>query len=169
MSRSAYLTAFAVGAQICHSWTPCRQSDQAKLAYIAAGARGQSLGQVRRSRPETGRASGPSPIATWACENTLVRRSATSGDRGRARSGEADVQDEVPDSQVEYPAAGPVHDGRQQDDGQDYHDHPEEEHDDAGNGVPRDSSRSSHDRQLPAAARLIRRRNPQAVDDFQNH
>jgi len=39
---------------------------------------------------------------------------------------EADVQDEVPEPQVEYSAASPVHDERQQDDGQDYHDHPEE-------------------------------------------
>jgi hypothetical protein len=87
--------------------------------------------------------------------NTLVRSDVTSGDRGRARSAEADVQDEMPRSQVEYPAAGPVHDGRQQDDGQDYHDHPEEEHDDAGDGIPGDRSRSSHGRQLPTAARLI--------------
>ena len=90
-------------------------------------------------------------------ENTLARSSATSGDRGRVRSGEADVQHEVPDPQVEYPAAGPVHDGRQQDYGQDDHDHPEEEHDDAGDGIPGDRSRSSHGHQLPIAARLIRR------------
>jgi hypothetical protein len=48
-----------------------------------------------------------------------------------------------------------VHDGRQQDDGQDYHDHPEEEHDDAGDCISRYGSRSSHGCQLPAAARLI--------------
>src|SRR5262249_11829995 len=42
----------------------------------------------------------------------------------------------MPQPQVEYPAAGPVHDERQQDDGQDYHDHPEEEHDDAGMAYP---------------------------------
>src|SRR5690349_5943473 len=63
----------------------------------------------------------------------------------------------MPEPQGEYPAAGPVHDERKQDDGQDYHDHPEEEHDDAGNGMPRYSSRSSHGRQLPTAARFIRR------------
>ena len=57
---------------------------------------------------------------------------------------------------MEYPAAGPVHDGRQQDDGQDYHDHPEEEHDNAGDGIPGDRSRSSHGHQLPTAAQLIR-------------
>ena len=73
----------------------------------------------------------------------------------RAWLGEADVQGEVPEPQVEYSAAGPVHDERQQDDGQDYHDHPEEEHDDAGDGIPRYSSRFSHRCQLPAAARLI--------------
>jgi hypothetical protein len=50
-----------------------------------------------------------------------------------------------------------VHDESQQDDGQDDDDHPEEEHDDAGDGIPRYSSRSSHGRQLPTAARLIRR------------
>src|SRR5262249_61209006 len=63
----------------------------------------------------------------------------------------------MPQPKVEYPAAGPVHDERQQDDGQDYHDHPEEEHDDAGDGIPGYSSRSSHGHQLPTAARLIRR------------
>ena len=62
----------------------------------------------------------------------------------------------MPEPQVEYSAAGPVHDERKQDDGQDYHDHPEEEPDDAGNGMPRYSSRSSHGRQLPAAVRFIR-------------
>src|SRR5256885_14483856 len=62
----------------------------------------------------------------------------------------------MPEPQVEYSAAGPVHDERKQDDGQDYHDHPEEEHDDAGNGMPRYSSRSSHGRQLPTAVRFIR-------------
>src|SRR5215471_5382940 len=83
---------------------------------------------------------------------------ATSGDGGWAWSGEADVQDEVPEPQVEYSAAGPVHDVCQQDDGQDCDDHPEEEHDDAGDGIPGYSSRSaSHGRQLPTAARLIHR------------
>src|ERR1017187_7187999 len=61
----------------------------------------------------------------------------------------------MPEPQVEYSAAGPGPDERKQDDGQDYHDHPEEEHDDAGKGMPRYSSRSSHGRQLPAAVRFI--------------
>ena len=122
------------------------------------GTRGHPLGQMRTEQAGDGqgqRAVIDRNLGAW--ENTLVHSSATSGDRGRARSGEADVQDEMPHSQVEYPAAGPVHDGRQQDDGQDYHDHPEEEHDDAGDGIPGDRSRSSHGHQLPAAARLIRR------------
>ena len=76
-------------------------------------------------------------------------------DDGQARSGEADVQDEVAEPQVEYSASGPVHDERQQDDGQYYHDHPEEEHDDSGDGIPRYCSGSSHGRQLPTAVRLI--------------
>jgi hypothetical protein len=46
------------------------------------------------------------------------------GDSVQARSGEADVQEEMPEPQVECAAAGPVHDERQQDDGQDDHDHP---------------------------------------------
>ncbi len=63
----------------------------------------------------------------------------------------------MPELQVECCAAGPVHDERQQDDGQDHHDHPEEKHDDAGDGIPRYSScSSSHGRQLPTAAQLIR-------------
>src|SRR5207247_6511732 len=84
---------------------------------------------------------------------TSVRGATAAG----VRSGEADVQNEVPEPQVEYSAASPVHDERQQDDGQDYDDHPEEEHDDAGDGIPRYSSRSSHGHQLPTDARLIRR------------
>lgn len=59
----------------------------------------------------------------------------------------------MPEPEVKYSAAGPVHDGRQQDDGQDYHDHPEEEHDDAGDCISRYGSRSSHGCQLPAAVR----------------
>jgi len=82
---------------------------------------------------------------------------AVSCDGRWARSGEPDVQAEVPEPQVKYSAAGPVHDERQQNDGQDDHDHPEEEHDDAGDGIPGYSSRSSHGHQLPTAVRLIRR------------
>ena len=82
---------------------------------------------------------------------------AVSCDGRWARSGEPDVQAEVPEPQVKYSAAGLVHDERQQDDGQDDHDHPEEEHDDAGDGIPGYSSRSSHGHQLPTAVRLIRR------------
>jgi len=120
--------------------------------------RGPSLRQMRTEQAGDGQGQ-PAVINRnlSARENTLARSSATSGDHGRARSGEADIQDEVPDSQVEYPAAGPVHDGREQDDGQQYHNHPEEEHDDAGDGIPGDRSRSSHGHQLPTAARLIRR------------
>src|SRR5215475_6708999 len=64
--------------------------------------------------------------------------------RGWARSGEADGQDEVPEPQIEYSAAGPMHEVPQQDDGQDRDDHPEEEHDDTGDSVPGYSSRSGH-------------------------
>ncbi len=79
-------------------------------------------------------------------------------DCGLLRSGEADVQDEVPEPQGEYSASGPVHNERQQDDGQDDDDHPEEEHDDAGNGIPGYGSGSSHGRQLPGGLGFIRRR-----------
>src|SRR5262245_9756366 len=40
-------------------------------------------------------------------------------DCGELESGEADVQDEVSEPQVEYSASGSVHNERQQDDGQD--------------------------------------------------
>src|SRR5262249_1068380 len=63
----------------------------------------------------------------------------------------------MPEPEVEYSAAGPVHEECQQDDGQDYDDHPEEEHDDAGDGIPGYSSCSCHGHQLPTAAQLIRR------------
>jgi hypothetical protein len=72
------------------------------------------------------------------------------------RLGEADVQDEVSEPQIQGSAAGPVHDGRQQDDGEDDDHQPEEEHNDSGDGVPGYGSRSSHGLQLPGAARVIR-------------
>src|SRR5215467_2819457 len=101
---------------------------------------------------------GPSQIATPSVREHRLARLMRYLIRPRLdRSGEADVKDEVPDPEVEYSAAGPVHDERQHDDGQDYHDHPEEEHDDAGDGIPGYSSRSSHGHQLPTDARLIQR------------
>jgi len=90
-------------------------------------------------------------------EPRRARHQQTRRDGGWARSGEADVQAEVPEPQVEYSAASPVHDERQQDDGQDNDDHPEEEHHDAGDGIPGYSSRSSHGHQLPTDGRLIPR------------
>ena len=66
--------------------------------------------------------------------------------------GEADVQEEVTEPQVQGPAARPVHDERQEDDDQDDHHQPEEEHDNPGNCVPGYSSRSCHGR---TATRLI--------------
>lgn len=62
----------------------------------------------------------------------------------------------MPEPQFEQSTAGPVHDECQQDDDQNDDHHPEEKHDDAGNGIPRYSSRSSHGRQLPTTAQLIR-------------
>jgi len=79
------------------------------------------------------------------------------------RLGEADVQDEVSEPEIQDCAAGPVHDVRQQDDGEDDDHQPEEEHNDSGDGVPGCGSRSSHGRQLPGAARLIRKREPSVL------
>ena len=87
-------------------------------------------------------------------------------DDGRYPSGEANVEDEVPESQTEHSATSPVHDECQQDDDQNNDHHPEEEHDDARDGVPRHSSCSSHDRQLPGAVRLTRTRHEK---DSENH
>src|SRR5712691_2319815 len=70
--------------------------------------------------------------------------------------GEADVQDEVSEPQVQDSAACPVHDECQQDDGEDDDHQPEEEHDDSGDSVPGYCSGSSHGLQLPGAARIIR-------------
>src|SRR6187549_779922 len=70
------------------------------------------------------------------------------------RLGEADVQVEVSEPQMQDPAAGPVHDVCQQDDDQDDDHQPEEEHDDSGDDVPSYSSRSSHGLQLPGATRI---------------
>jgi hypothetical protein len=59
-------------------------------------------------------------------------------DRSRNRSGEADIQDEVPNVQVQRSAASPVRDSAQDDDGKDDYHHPEQEHDYSGNCVPGD-------------------------------
>src|SRR5712691_13179006 len=56
---------------------------------------------------------------------------------------------------VQHAATGPVHDECQQDDRQNDDDHPEEKHDDAGDGPPGYCSRSSHGRQLPAGTHFI--------------
>ena len=122
---------------------PGRMATRARCVDAAARRRDSRAGPRRRWPPKARSKPGSASCAT-------------SCDGGLARSGEADVQDKVPEPQVEYCAAGPVHDERQKDDGQDYDDHPEEEHDDAGDGIPGYSSRSSHGHQLPTAARLIR-------------
>src|SRR5215472_7955690 len=102
---------------------------------------------------------GPSQVATPSVREHRLARLMRYLIRPRLdRSGKADVQDEVPDPEVEYSTAGPVDDKRQQDDSQEDDDHPEEQHDDTGDGVPCYVCGSSHGRQLPAAARIIRRR-----------
>ena len=78
-------------------------------------------------------------------------------------SGEADVQDEVTEPQVEHPAAGPVHDECQQNDGQNDGHHPDEEQHDARDGIARYCSGSRHNRQLPKATGVIRRQNPMPI------
>jgi hypothetical protein len=109
--------------------------------------------------PWSARGSAPGP--------RLAARSGFSGRDGRGYlSGEADLQDEVPEPQVECSAAGPVHDECQQDDGQNDDHHPEEEHNDGRDRISRYCSGSSHDRQLPGAARRIRRKNPNVVRRF---
>jgi hypothetical protein len=84
-------------------------------------------------------------------------------DGGGFLSGEADVQDEVTEPQVEHSAAGPVHDECQQNDGQNDGHHPDEEQHDARDGIARYCSGSRHNRQLPRATRLIRRQNPMPI------
>src|SRR5271156_6811167 len=99
-----------------------------------------------------------------AAADALVTERLTAGPGGptggrsalpRRRLGEADVQDEVSEPNVQDSTAGPVHDERQPADGQDHDHQPEEEHDDSRDGVPGYRSRSSHGLQLPVAARLI--------------
>jgi hypothetical protein len=84
-------------------------------------------------------------------------------DDGGFLSGEADVQDEVTEPQVEHSAAGPVHDECQQNDGQNDGHHPDEEQHDARDGIARYCSGSRHSRQLPKATGAIRRQNPMPV------
>ena len=83
----------------------------------------------------------------------MVARSANGA---RCRSGEANVEDEVSEPQIQDSAAGPVHDECEQDDDQDDDHQPEEKHDDRGNCVPAYGSGSSHRLQLPGAVRIIR-------------
>jgi hypothetical protein len=63
----------------------------------------------------------------------------------------------VSEPQVEYAASSPVDNERQHDDCHYGDDHPEEEHDNAGNGLARYGSRFSHGRQLPVGVGFIRR------------
>ena len=70
--------------------------------------------------------------------------------------GEANVEDEMSEPQIQNSAAGPVHDECEQDDDQDDDHQPEEEYDDCGNCVPAYGSGSSHAPQLPGAAGIIR-------------
>ena len=92
----------------------------------------------------------PAPLAMLyeqCCATRLISRDqASPAQLHSLASGEADVEDEVPEPQVEHSAASPVDDECQQDDGQNDDHHPEEKHDDGGDGIPRYSSRSSHDR-----------------------
>ena len=81
---------------------------------------------------------------------------APSANGARCRSGEANVEDEVSEPQIQDSAAGPVHDECEQDDDQDYDHQPEEEYGDCGNCVPAYGFVSSHAPQLPGAARIIR-------------
>src|SRR5690349_13485795 len=93
--------------------------------------------------------------ASYATFGTRADRPCITCER---RLGEADVQVEMSEPQMQESAAGPVHDVCQQDDDQDDDHQPEEEHDDSGDDVPSYSSRSSHGPQLPGAARIIRNR-----------
>jgi hypothetical protein len=67
---------------------------------------------------------------------------------------EADVQCEMSEPDMENAATGPMHDEGEKDDRQNGDDHPEEKHDDSGDGTPGYGSRSGHGRQLPAAIQL---------------
>lgn len=67
---------------------------------------------------------------------------------------DADVQHEVPEPQVKQPAAGPVDDECQKDDGEDDYHQPDEEHDNSGECVPGYCSGSNHSPQLPEKSGL---------------
>src|SRR5690242_3175233 len=107
-----------------------------------------------------GRATTARIIACSSCAHGWDTQHGTRADRPciacERRLGEADVQVEMSEPQMQDSAAGPVHDVCQQDDDQNDDHQPEEEHDDSGDDVPSYSSRSSHGPQLPGAARIIR-------------
>jgi hypothetical protein len=73
----------------------------------------------------------------------------------RQLSGEADVEREVPEPQVQHAAASPVHKARQEDDDDNRDHQPEKEHDNPRYGVPGNCSRSNHAPRLPVIARFI--------------
>lgn len=135
----------------------CPASQFASSCLLAAHSGGYSRPVAGENTHGAGQRRAVIDCHPGVWETSWCAAHAASGDRGQARSGEADVQDEVPDPQMQDPATGPVHNSRQRDDGQDDHDHPEEEHNDAGDGPAGDRSRSSHGHQLPTAAQLIRR------------
>jgi hypothetical protein len=113
----------------------------------------RSAGQARAGRRAR---RVPHPPTTVALVTSVTSATAAASECCCCcRLSEADVQDEVPDPQVQYCTTGPVHDERQEDDDDDDHHHPDEEHDNPGKGVPGYRSRSSHGRQLPGLAVLI--------------
>src|SRR5215510_258971 len=150
-------TALLGGEYIMPGWARAPSKSAREVASRSKRTGTRAASHWGRNAHRAGRA-GPGQRAgidrdLGALENRLARSMCSVMRRRRGLSGEADVQGEVPEPQVEYSAAGPVHNERQQDDGQDYDDHPEEEHDDAGKGIPRYSSRSSHD--CPATRRRL--------------
>ena len=126
------------------TWDPPACTPQSSTVLVVQASRRSARRQLAagRHRSQPGRAEDPA----GAHHVPTSRDDRVS--RGCARSGEADGQDEVPEPQIEYSAAGPMHDVRQQEDGQDHDEHPEEEQDEAGDGIPGHRSRSSHGHQL---------------------
>src|SRR5260370_36776104 len=92
---------------------------------------GTHLAESAEPIPRSGR---PEVTAGWF--SAVAPSPGWRRERGLMRSGEADIQREVPEPEVEGPASGQVPDGRKQEDGHNETAHPEADHDDAANPEP---------------------------------
>jgi EmrB/QacA subfamily drug resistance transporter len=187
LNDSAFLQQIDPSSWSSPSWpwpsSPCCSSTRSRCAPCqapkpASPNRPAPLPSPRPQRPQMQRhqpppparpPATPQPAATTPGVKGVKHKPTDSAGHGSAaeaaargccccRLGEADVQEEVPEPQIQVSAARPVHDERQKDDHQDDDHQPEEEHDDSRDGVPGYGPCSCHALSYPAIGRLIHNR-----------